>query len=336
MSILGVGNKVIQPVIPRIIKTFEKTMPNGNSQLRKVSKNGAVMEKITRPDGKLESIKVTLIDGALRKTKYDTNGIRLKTFTNTQGDVLIKYNSSGEAVSLKNINKKEIKPKLIREEIGDFGILKKIYSDGSYDTVDKFKEDSLITTKVSHYNSSDNLTSSVSETQSTIDGFKIILKRLYNDNGEHLSSISTSSNGYKHQTEYKNGDIIRQKTLFKDGFTRKISAVTAEQEVSTNKVEIIYPKNHLIEKSLIENKYEMLQETMYLKNGGKAILKVDKYYKPFELKIISKDTDNIIKNQTEIENWLAATGKKQHTGKKDHFHFEDTIEAWYFDNRFRD
>ncbi len=94
----------------KAVKSHAKTLDNGNTEIRKVNKNGAVMVKEVTPAGKTVRVEATTLDGSYRKTVYDpSTGKPVKTFTDVNGDKLIEY-KDGKLVSAKAINAKKVKP----------------------------------------------------------------------------------------------------------------------------------------------------------------------------------------------------------------------------------
>lgn len=138
----------------RAPKVFEKELPNGGKEVRKVSANGATMVKEYNANGKLIKYSVTQIDGSIRRTTLDPiTGKPIKTYTNIGGDKLVEYKDGAPSIT-KAVNKKKVKaqkptlvsqtePKRIFEsEWGkESGYeITRTYSDGSKEVVKKFME----------------------------------------------------------------------------------------------------------------------------------------------------------------------------------------------------
>lgn len=133
----------------RKVKVFEKILPNGNKEIRKANKNGAVMVKEVSADGKNIKTQVTTLEGDYRKTTYNPqNGKPIKTFTNVNGENLIEYSAEGVMSSQKAVNVKKVKslkptlvtqtePKPVKTEYsGEIGAaFDRIFSDGSKETI---------------------------------------------------------------------------------------------------------------------------------------------------------------------------------------------------------
>lgn len=144
------------------IKILEKNSPNGEKEIRKLNKNGALMVKKYKFDGNISIVKVTLFDGTQRKTLYNTrNGKPVKTFIHSNGnEKVIKYDENGIS-ELKNavgnnfenqtprvMHKTESKP--FKDNLYGKGyVYDRIYSDGSIETVARYVNDKKETTMIS-------------------------------------------------------------------------------------------------------------------------------------------------------------------------------------------
>ncbi len=138
----------------RAPKVFEKALPNGGKEVRKVSANGATMVKEYNADGKLLKYSVTQLDGSIRRTTFDPiTGKPVKTYTNIGGDKLVEYKEGSSSIT-KAVNKKKVKaekPTLVSQSEpkriykSDWGReggyeVTRTYSDGSKEVVQKFTE----------------------------------------------------------------------------------------------------------------------------------------------------------------------------------------------------
>ena len=121
-----------------------KTLRNGNIQTVKVNQNGAKMTTETTATGDKVSVTVETLDGDVRKTKYNVaTGKPKSTYTNTNGEQLIKYDKDGKSITKKAVNLKKgtEKPKLISDDLvaqNEHSVIqsrKRTYSDGSYENI---------------------------------------------------------------------------------------------------------------------------------------------------------------------------------------------------------
>lgn len=80
------------------LKTITKILPNGNTEIRKVNKNGVMLIKEITPDGKKVSNQISTLAGDYRKTTYNLiTSQPIKTTTNVNGGKFILYNQEHNA-----------------------------------------------------------------------------------------------------------------------------------------------------------------------------------------------------------------------------------------------
>lgn len=126
-----------------------KTNPDGSEVYVKANKNGAKMKKTVIPgsltaDGRerLKEVDVELLDGSVRRTTYDVDGIRKRTYTNTTEQPVEILYRGGYRYDTKPVNTPKVKPaKPVHAgnptvEYNDFDkeilISKQKYSDGTH------------------------------------------------------------------------------------------------------------------------------------------------------------------------------------------------------------
>ncbi len=151
--------KVKQAKAPKV---FEKILPNGIKTVRKVNRNGAVMEKESiivrnkdnQPEERLLSVKVQNLAGDVRKSSYSPHWEKPQsTYTDTNGPKVYVYDQYGNTRYIKDVNVKKImspKPTIVEQTPakpipgywqGETGMeIERIYSDGSKDTITKIMD----------------------------------------------------------------------------------------------------------------------------------------------------------------------------------------------------
>lgn len=129
-----------------------KDLGNGEQEIRKVNRNGAVMVKKVKVGGDKEiplNVEITTLAGDYRKTKYNPlTGKPVQSFTDVNGDKITKYDDNGTSVSTKAVNVKKTKPekpalvtqtqpRYVRTDFcGEQALaFDRIYSDGSKETI---------------------------------------------------------------------------------------------------------------------------------------------------------------------------------------------------------
>ena len=313
------------------VKSFEKTLPNGNKEIRKVNKNGAVMVKEVTPEGKNVKTSVTTLEGDYRKTTYDAaTGKPMTTFTNVNGDKLIKYNAEGKSVSQKNVNVVKTKPQKpqlqktdILKEDSNNAEIRKTFTDGSYTNISysKFRKHPIFEKT---YDKNGKL---ISETEYSFDRlsdkvFKKVTK--YNpETGKISEQIQASSNVERTVKYNENGQLIEQITDFSNGFKQKLKLVPNEYGILDKEYVqniITYPKESKIKTSKIlpYRGFMPQEEILSMKDGSKVVLKeFTENYDPRRVEIYKKGEktpQTVIDNYREAKQYLSDIGKQTKFG----------------------
>lgn len=305
-------------------KTITKTLENGNTETRKVNLNGATMVHEVTPGGRAVKTEVTLLDGSKRRTTYNpTTGKPMKTFTNVNGDKIIKYDHEGNALKEEMVNVKKVatqKPKMVAQEIlGEKNgavEIKRSYSDGTYSmiTYSKFRKAPLFERK---YDINGKLKS---ETQSHFNSDGLLFKdtKVYED-GKIVEKI-VDTNKFKKITRYSDDNCITEQIHEYPNGHKKIVKSTKDEygfvNESNRTVKHIYPKTSKIKESKIifSDNYTPTIERLKMRDGSTIELsKINNDYFPCKVEVISKDgSTKLMENRQEIRSLLEDIGKVQY------------------------
>lgn len=298
-QITSLKERITRVLKPRTGKP--KVLPNGNTQTIKTNLNGATMTIETLPNGKKVSVTVRNIDGDIRKTFYDpSTGKPMKTFTNTNGDKLIKY-QDGKSITTQNVNNKKVKsqkPKVVNTEviksnIYDQQTIKKTYSDGSYEVIEYSKNHNrpissvkndannlIVEQKNYYYRENDDLVETLKYEAGNV---KFPTEKIQDYINQNITRI----------TKYdKKGKATEVKILRKGGKTTIIKAMKDDygnRIASKATIRHIFPKGSRIKTSDIrELEHYRMEETLHLRDGRKVILKPNNNYNIVSAEIYEK------------------------------------------------
>ena len=311
----------------KAVKTFEKVLPNGNKEIRKVNRNGAVMVREVTPEGKNVRTSVTTLEGDYRKTTYNAaTGKPMTTFTNVNGDKLIKYNAEGRAVSEKNVNvikTKPQKPQLQKTEIlkedSQYAEIRKTFTDGSYTNISysKYREHPVFEKT---YDKNGKLIVETKYSFGHYDGEVYKETKKFNPETGKISERINVSDKFERKVKYNEKLQAVEVTIdYRNGFKQNLKVVPDEYGmINQDKASsiITYPKESKIKTSKITkyDKYNVPEEeVLSMKDGSKVVLKdFDNDYNPHKIEIYKKGektSQKEIKDYLEIKEYLRDIGK---------------------------
>lgn len=311
------------------VKIHEKTLPNGNTEIRKVNKNGAVMVKEVTPEGKLVKVEVTSAEGDYVKTTYNANtGKPLKTFKTTNGDKTIKYNAEGKSVETKNVNVKKVKPQKpelqateILKEDSSFAEIKKTYSDGSYEMI-SYSKMQKAPIKQQIFNSEGKLVKNIDSdfrgntpihTTNEFDPVTSIIKKRTCDYEQAIKTeYFTKQTGSYPQNALTKVELLDKNTGIKQIIKANIDEYGFIDSRNPN-IDYIYPKKSKIKSSRVEFKspYYPQKETIKMKDGSTVVLStIDGNYNIYTMEIIPKgQIGEVINDSAKITEWCQNNGR---------------------------
>ncbi len=311
----------------KAVKTFEKVLPNGNKEIRKVNRNGAVMVREVTPEGKNVKTSVTTLEGDYRKTTYNAaTGKPMTTFTNVNGDKLIKYNAEGRAVSEKNVNvikTKPQKPQLQKTEIlkedSQIAEIRKTFTDGSYTNISysKFRKNPVFEKT---YDKNGKLIVETQYSFGRYEGEVYKETKKFNPETGKISERINVSDKFERKVKYNEKQQAVEVTIdYRNGFKQNLKVVPDEYGmIDQDKARsiITYPKESKIKTSKITkyDKYNVPEEeVLSMKDGSKVVLKnFDNDYNPHKVEIYKKGEktpQKEINDYLEVKEYLRDIGK---------------------------
>ena len=333
----------------KAVKTFEKVLPNGNKEIRKVNKNGAVMVREVTPEGKNVRTSVTTLEGDYRKTTYNAaTGKPMTTFTNVNGDKLIKYNAEGRAVSEKNVNvikTKPQKPQLQKTEIlkedSQIAEIRKTFTDGSYTNISysKFRKNPVFEKT---YDKNGKLIVETQYSFGRYEGEVYKETKKFNPETGKITERLNVSDKLERKVKYNENQQAVEVTIdYRNGFKQNLKVVPDEYGMinQDNARSIItYPKESKIKTSKITkyDKYNVPEEeVLSMKDGSKVVLKsFDGDYNPHKVEIYKKGEktpQKEINDYLEVKEYLRDIGKMKKLSSQESYgekYFSPSISSY--------
>ena len=333
----------------KAVKTFEKVLPNGNKEIRKVNRNGAVMVREVTPEGKNVRTSVTTLEGDYRKTTYNAaTGKPMTTFTNVNGDKLIKYNAEGRAVSEKNVNvikTKPQKPQLQKTEIlkedSQIAEIRKTFTDGSYTNISysKFRKNPVFEKT---YDKNGKLIVETQYSFGRYEGEVYKETKKFNPETGKISERINVSDKFERKVKYNEKQQAVEVTIdYRNGFKQNLKVVPDEYGmIDQDKARsiITYPKESKIKTSKITkyDKYNVPEEeVLSMKDGSKVVLKnFDNDYNPHKVEIYKKGEktpQKEINDYLEVKEYLRDIGKMKKLSSQESYgekYFSHSISSY--------